>query len=659
MKISIITVCYNSEKTIKDTLESVLSQTYTNYEYLIIDGRSTDQTLNIIKEYEKKFKGRLKYTSEKDKGLFDAMNKGIKKSTGDIIGIINSDDVLSHETVFEKVVKSIKDVDGVYSNLLMLNESLQRPNRLFKSKVVSKYFGWHMPHPTLYLKKEVYEKYGNFDLNFRVSADLDFMLRIIKNNVNLKYINDYFVYMRAGGASTKGLKGYYNNFKESYKVLKKNKVLLPLITNIKRTLVMYHQRFAVNNKKEIKRALSVKKVKPKLIQINTVCNGSIGKIMGDIGRKANSEGFETLIIYARRKGFQDLKCIKVGGFFSFWFHVFITTIFDLNGHGSYFKTKKIVRILKEENPDIIQLHNIHGYYLNYKVLFTYLKNEFNGKLFWTFHDCYSFTGHCPHFVAVNCNRWKEQCFNCPNKKKYPVSLFYDRSKKNYMEKKKLFASIPNLTIITPSDWLKNLVKQSYFSKYPIITILNWIDYKIFKPREDKKVLSKYNILNNKKIILGVANIWDERKGLRVFKELAEKISDEYRIVLVGLNKIQLKKLKPKMIGIKRTENQEELAVIYTKACIFINPSKEETFSLTTLEAIACETPAIVLGTSAVKELINAENGEVLKEETLENYLKAIQKLENKKIERTKMKKYFEKYDKEMQVSKYLQIYEKK
>lgn len=242
MKISIITVCYNSETTIQDTLESVLSQTYDNYEYLIIDGKSTDLTLNIIKEYEKKFDGKLKFISEKDKGLYDAMNKGVKMASGDIIGIINSDDILAHKNVFKKVIENIKDNDGVYSNLLMLDENLEKPYRLFKSKNISKKFGWHPPHPTLYLKKEVYEKYGYFDLDYRIAADLDFMLRIINNDTKLKYINDYFVYMRSGGASTNGLKGYYKNFKESYDVLKKNNVKFPFITNIKRTLNVYIQK---------------------------------------------------------------------------------------------------------------------------------------------------------------------------------------------------------------------------------------------------------------------------------------------------------------------------------------------------------------------------------------------------------------------------------
>lgn len=259
MKISIITVTYNSEGTLKDTLNSVLSQTYDNYEYLIIDGKSADKTINIIQEYEKKFKGKLRYISEKDNGIFDAMNKGIKMSCGDIIGIINSDDILAHENVFQKVIDNIKDCDGVYSNLLMLDENLDKPYRLFKSKKVSKYFGWHMPHPTLYLKKEVYEKYGYYDIKYKISADFDFMLRIIKQNVKFKYIDDYFVYMRSGGASTNGLKGYYKNFKESYKVLKNNKIKLPFITNCLRIVKTYNQRLTINNKKEIKCALSKKK----------------------------------------------------------------------------------------------------------------------------------------------------------------------------------------------------------------------------------------------------------------------------------------------------------------------------------------------------------------------------------------------------------------
>lgn len=234
MKITLITVCYNSEKTIKDTIESVLKQTYKNYEYLIVDGNSKDKTLDIIKLYEKKFNNNLKYISEPDKGLYDAMNKGIKLATGDIIGILNSDDILYDENVFQKIIDNFENNDGVYSNLVLMNEDFTKITRNFKSKEISKKKGWHPPHPTLYLKKEIYEKYGNYNINYKIAADLDFMYRIINNNVKLKYIDTCFVKMRTGGASTNGLKGYYKNFNESYKVLKNNERKLPLLTNIYR-----------------------------------------------------------------------------------------------------------------------------------------------------------------------------------------------------------------------------------------------------------------------------------------------------------------------------------------------------------------------------------------------------------------------------------------
>lgn len=351
----------------------------------------------------------------------------------------------------------------------------------------------------------------------------------------------------------------------------------------------------------------------KLVQINTVCNGSTGKIMGDIQRAANKCGFETISFYGRRKGYKDLKCEKIGGFFSFWYHVFLTTVFDMQGHGSYFKTKKLVKRIKEENPDIIHLHNIHGYYINYKVLFKYLKNEYKGKLFWTFHDCIPFTGHCSHFVLANCNKWEKQCYKCPNKKKYPTSLFLDRSYKNYLEKKELFTNLNNLTIITPSDWLNKLVKKSFLKDYKVVTINNGIDLNLFKPTIDNKIKDKYNIPENRKILLGVASVWTKEKGFNDFIQLSNIINDEFIIVLIGLNKNQIRKLKKykNIIGIERTENQLELVKLYSIADVFFNPSKEETFSLVTLEAIACGTPVIVYDNTPMVEFVNNENGLII------------------------------------------------
>ena len=244
MKISIITVCYNSDKTIRETIESVLSQEYKNYEYLIIDGKSKDNTLNIIKEYEKEFDGRLKYISEKDKGLYDAMNKGIKMAKGDIIGIINSDDILANSHVFQKVIDAFSknECDAVYSDLVFLDEdTMSIPTRNFIAHKYKKKFGWHPPHPTLYLKRKVYDDIGYFNINYRIAADLDIMMRIIKRNYKFYYIKDYLVKMRSGGASTNGLKGYLKNLKEANVVLKNNDVKFYHIINVFRIFKTINQ----------------------------------------------------------------------------------------------------------------------------------------------------------------------------------------------------------------------------------------------------------------------------------------------------------------------------------------------------------------------------------------------------------------------------------
>lgn len=245
MKITIITVCYNSEKTLKETIESVIKQTYKNYEYLIIDGKSKDKTSEIIKEYEPKFKGKLKWISEKDKGLYDAMNKGIKMSSGDIIGIINSDDVLANENVFQIIIDQFKKekCDGIYSNLQFLDEeTMSKVKRKFIAGKGKYRLGWHPPHPTLYLKKQVFLKYGYYNQKYRIAADYDFMLRILKDNsLKISYIDEFLVHMRTGGVSTNGLKGYYKSFKESYQVLKHNHIKFPLFVNVIRTIKIFFQ----------------------------------------------------------------------------------------------------------------------------------------------------------------------------------------------------------------------------------------------------------------------------------------------------------------------------------------------------------------------------------------------------------------------------------
>ena len=366
----------------------------------------------------------------------------------------------------------------------------------------------------------------------------------------------------------------------------------------------------------------------KVVSINTVCNGSTGKIVGSISSSLIENGEEAFCIYGRRKGYANIPCKKIGGFFSFWYHVFITTVFDLHGHGSYFKTKKIVHELKKINPDIIHLHNIHGYYINYKVLFDYLKNEFQGRVFWTLHDCLPMTGHCAYFSNVSCEKWKNGCHDCPNKKMYPTSLIFDRSRKNYQEKKNLFNGVKDLTIITPSIWLQNIVASSYLKNYPVKTINNGIDLNIFYPRLTDSILDKYNIPRDKKVLLGVASIWEERKGLDDFLMLSKLIKDDYVIVLVGLNKKQINKLKQykNIIGIKRTENQDDLASLYSISFALINPTYEDNYPTVNIEALASGTRVIAYDTGGCVEQAENPNMYIVKKTTKNNNVKNIIKL---------------------------------
>lgn len=364
----------------------------------------------------------------------------------------------------------------------------------------------------------------------------------------------------------------------------------------------------------------------KLVQINTVSNGSIGRIMREIQKQADVAGFDTISFVGRRKVYREFKCEKFGNGVSFWSHVIINTVFDKQGYGSYFATQKLVRRLQEEKPDIIHLHNLHGYYLHIPTLVRYLQTEFQGQLFWTFHDCWPFTGHCPYFTMVQCDKWEKECYNCPNKREYPVSLFLDASRSNYRMKEQWFTNLNNLTIIVPSIWMEGFVKCSFLKSYPVIVIPNGIDLNVFRRSTDGKIREKYGIPSHKKILLGVADRWSKRKGLEDFLKLSEKLPDEYIIVLVGMSRRKSKALPDGIIGIPHTENMHELVKLYSEAFLFLNPSQEESFSLVTLEAIACGTPAVVLDTSAVKELITDKTGIVLSRHEPEDYLQAIQQI---------------------------------
>lgn len=348
----------------------------------------------------------------------------------------------------------------------------------------------------------------------------------------------------------------------------------------------------------------------RILMINSVCGiRSTGRICTDLAQKLEDEGHEVKIAYGRveevPEQFQKY-AVRIGNDWDLKRHALRTRLLDEHGFGSRRATKKFLEWADTYHPDLLWLHNIHGYYINVEMLFDWIKSRSQMQVKWTLHDCWAFTGHCAHFAVIGCEKWKSGCAECPQIRRYPASLLKDNSKDNYARKKAAFTGVKNMTLITPSKWLADLVKQSFLKEYPIEVHYNTIDTNVFKPTEGD-FRFRYGI-KDKKIVLGVASAWDDRKGLNDFFELANRLDDSYVIVLVGLNDKQIKQLPEHIIGIQRTNNVRELAEIYTAADVFVNPSREETFGLTTVEAQACGTPAVVYKDTACEEIVRSRGG---------------------------------------------------
>ncbi|MFJ7735131.1 glycosyltransferase [Lysinibacillus sp. NPDC097287] len=366
----------------------------------------------------------------------------------------------------------------------------------------------------------------------------------------------------------------------------------------------------------------------KVLQINSVCGvGSTGRIATDIHHILIDQGHDSYIAYGRGYPMNCNSAIRIGSNYDNYAHVALTRIYDKHGFGSRKATKEFIKKVEVLNPDVIHLHNIHGYYINIEMLFNYLKKS-NKPVIWTLHDCWPFTGHCSHFDFIHCEKWKIGCNQCPQKNTYPSSWIFDKSKDNYVMKKELFSGMKNMTIITPSKWLANLVKDSFLSEYPLKVINNGIDLEVFRPT--KSDFREKFALENKFIILGVANVWSERKGLEYFAELSNQINDDEVIVMVGLTQKQLENLPKKIIGLNKTNNINELAEIYSTADVFINPTLEEVMGLTNIEALACGTPVITFDTGGSPENINDKCGIVVEKKGINALKRAIETVYEKR-----------------------------
>lgn len=342
----------------------------------------------------------------------------------------------------------------------------------------------------------------------------------------------------------------------------------------------------------------------KVLEINSVPYGSTCNIMLGIRDVAESIGIrvDTSSGYSTHPN-RNLPSnhINIGGKLGKSLHMLLARLTGYNGCFSYFSTKKLIRRIKQEHYDLIHLHNIHGWYLDIPVMFRYIKKH-NIPVIWTFHDCWPFTGQCPHFTMAKCDKWMEGCHNCSQYRDYPQS-YVDQTKKMWNLKKKWFTEVKDMTIVTPSQWLADLVMQSFLREYPVKVINNGIDLSVFKPTTSN-FKTKHNIPETTKILLGVSFGWGERKGLDVFIELSKRLNDEYRIVLVGTDYDTDKLIPSNVISIHRTQNQTELAEIYTAADLFINPTREENYPTVNMEALACGTPVITFKTGGSPEIID-------------------------------------------------------
>ena len=365
----------------------------------------------------------------------------------------------------------------------------------------------------------------------------------------------------------------------------------------------------------------------KILQVNSVYKyGSTGNIVSNIHKLLLSQGDQSFIAYGRDGDISNEELTyKIGNNIDVYLHGIGSRLFDKHGLYSTKATKIFIQYIEDLQPDIIHFHNIHGYYINYEILFEYL-NKRNKPVVWTLHDCWSYTGHCAYYDFVSCQKWQDKCCQCPQLNQYPKSFFFDNSTKNFLLKKELFTSLSQLTLVTPSQWLKDEVQKSFFSSTPVEVINNGIDLDVFYERESN--FRKKYMLENKFLILGVASVWEDRKGFKYFLELAKKIADDEYIILVGLNDKQLQNLPKNILGIKRTQNLDELAEIYTSVDVFVNPTLEDNFPTTNLESLACGIPVITFDSGGSSESIDENCGIVVQKASVEDMYEAILEVKN-------------------------------
>lgn len=373
---------------------------------------------------------------------------------------------------------------------------------------------------------------------------------------------------------------------------------------------------------------------PSIVYINAALGyGATGRIVEQTGILAQKYKFDVLVVHSARYGRNSsLKNFATGTVVDEKIHAIQSFLFDAQGYGSIRQTTRAIDFIEKHNPDIVHIHNLHSYYLNHRILFEYLQEK-NIPVVWTLHDCWPFTGHCMYFDYIGCRKWKSMCFKCQLKSSYPRSII-DRSRRNYIQKKKLFSNISNLTLVPVSGWLGDIVRESFLKEKDVRVIHNGIDLDVFKPTVSN-VRGKLGISESSFVVLGVANHFGGRKGFPDFLELHKRIPD-VQIVLVGASPKEIEMSPKDMIVIGRTESQQELVELYSLADVFVNPTYEDNFPTTNLEALACGTPVITYNTGGSPEAVDKETGLIVPKGDVSSLINAIRTIKkNGKLHYTK------------------------
>lgn len=401
----------------------------------------------------------------------------------------------------------------------------------------------------------------------------------------------------------------------------------------------------------------------KVIQINAVYGyGSTGVIVKDIENALLEEGNESRIVYQHSNLVKtDINGLQMGNVVDWKIHAILTRVLGKQGYASGNSTKRLIKYLETEKPDIVHLHNLHANYININQLLSYLAKK-NIATILTLHDCWFFTGKCFHFTMCGCEKWKIGCGKCPQNKEDVKSLFWDKSKQVFKDKKEKFQAIQNLTIVGCSDWIKNLAKESpIFRNKQLVRIYNGVDTDIFHPKKENKFRETYG-LTGQFIILGMANKWLQDMNKETFRKIRETLLPDELIVIVGCSEEQKSELKQyfNVLSIGYISNRNKLAEIYSAADVFVNMTFEDTLPTVNMESICCGTPVITYNSCGSPELISPGiTGYVIPQKSVKELRNAINRIKQGFIDKEKCAYVGKnKFDKRRQYKEYLQLYDR-